>query len=296
MRLFKKTNIDFVGKYKLAGIFSVVVIVIGLSSIVMKGGLNLSIDFTGGSIAQLKFENPIDIKEARKSLQDQGFTNVEIVTVGSENEVIIRTQLVGQDLKEKLNTAFANKSFETRRIELVGPKIGKELSTTAVRAIAVALLLILIYIGFRFDFYYAVGSVVALIHDILFTVTIFSLADLEINLAIIAAFLTIVGYSLNDTIVVFDRIRENIKIRAKESLESIVNCSLNETLSRTIITSLTTLIVVIFLNIFGSELIKLFALALIFGVIIGTYSSVFVASPTMIFFENRAGRKLKKKK
>jgi preprotein translocase subunit SecF len=175
-----------------------------------------------------------------------------------------------------------------RRIESVGPKIGKELQQDALFAIGLALMLILIYIGFRFDAYYALGSVAALLHDVLITLAIFSLLAYEINLSIIAAFLTIVGYSLNDTIVVFDRIRENIPKHLKKTLKEIVNFSINETMSRTIITSLTTMMVVIILFIWGGEVINLFAFALIVGVLIGTYSSIFVASPVMLYFESRS--------
>ncbi|NOZ09389.1 MAG: protein translocase subunit SecF [FCB group bacterium] len=296
MRLFKNTNYDFLGKRKIAITLSLIVIVTGLLSIAIKGGLNLSIDFTGGTIAQLKFEEPVDISELRGLLQDQDLGNVGIVAFGDENEVLIKTAASGTIVEQKLNSAFSGKKFETRRIESVGPKIGKELSTTAVRAILVALILILIYIAFRFDFYYAIGAVVALLHDILVTLGIFSLLNLEINLEIIAAFLTIVGYSLNDTIVVFDRIRENIKALSREKLENIVNTALNGTLSRTIITSFTTLIVVLILFIIGLSIIQLFAFALIIGVVVGTYSSIYIASPVMVYFENRAGRKMKKKK
>lgn len=296
MRILSNTNIDFLSRRKLAAILSVSLIVAGLLSIVIRGGLNLSIDFTGGTIAQLKFEQPWNTLDLRATLENSGFSNVEVVTLGGDNEFLIKMADSGPTIKAELNEALADHNFETRRIELVGPKIGKELSTTAVRAIAVALLLILIYIAFRFDFFYAIGAVTALVHDILITLGIFSLLNLEINLVIIAAFLTIVGYSLNDTIVVFDRIRENIKALAREPLEVIVNTSLNSTLSRTVITSLTTLLVVFFLLIHGLEVIKLFALALIIGVLVGTYSSLFVASPVMVFLENRAGRKIKKKK
>jgi len=296
MRLFKNLNIDFLSRRKLAAIVSLVLIVAGLLSIIVHGGLNLSIDFTGGTIAQLKFEDQVTTNEIKSALEEKGFNNVEVVTIGSGNEMLIKMQSSSTNVKEEINEAFAGKVFETRRIELVGPKIGKELSVTAVKAIGTALLLILIYIAFRFDLYYAVGAVAALVHDILITLGLFSIANLEINLVIIAAFLTIVGYSLNDTIVVFDRIRENIKGYARETLETIVNISLNSTLNRTIITSVTTLVVVLFIFFIGMEVIKLFALALIIGVLVGTYSSIFVASPVMVFFENRAGRKMKKKK
>ena len=182
------------------------------------------------------------------------------------------------------------KTFTLRRVESVGPKIGKELQSDALKAIGLALLLILIYITFRFDRYYALGSVMALIHDVLITLGVFSLLDYEINLSIIAAFLTIVGYSLNDTIVVFDRIRENIPKFMKKTLNDVVNISLNETLNRTVITSLTTMVVVVILFIWGGKVINLFAFALIVGIFIGTYSSLFVASPVMVFFEKRSSK------
>jgi len=297
MRPFKNIHFDFISKRKIAVVFSITLIIIGIIGAYLHNGLALSIDFTGGTIAQLKFQEHLNITDARDILSAHGFDNVEITTIGGDNanEILIKTPLTESDIQEKLNTDFSGKAFETRRIEQVGPKIGSELRKDAIESIAVALALILIYIGFRFDFYYGIGAVVALAHDVLITIGLFALLQLEINLATIAAFLTIVGYSLNDTIVVFDRIRENIKINAREKLEKIVNRSLNETLNRTIITSVTTLIVVVVLFLGGMETIKLFALALLFGVLIGTYSSIFVASPVMIYFENRAGRKIAKK-
>jgi preprotein translocase subunit SecF len=193
-------------------------------------------------------------------------------------------------LTQNLKTAL-NKSFEVRRVESVGPKIGKELQSDARNAILLALLLIGIYIAFRFDRFYAYGSVAALIHDILITLGIFSLLNIEIDLTIVAAFLTIVGYSLNDTIVIFDRIRENVVKHGRETLDTIVNISLNSTLGRTVVTSLTTLMVVVILFILGGEVIKNFAFALIVGVLVGTYSSVYIASPVMIYFEKQAAAK-----
>ncbi len=296
MRVFKNISIDFVSKRKAASLFSIVMIVIGIGAIVVRGGLNLAIDFTGGTEVQLRFEQPMDIGDARKALEAQGIENPSLVTIGSDRELLLYTQLSGPEVKEEVQAAFADREFETRRIEQVGPKIGKETSNDAFLAIMMALLLILFYIMFRFDFYYALGSVAALVHDILITVGIFAIFNLEINLIIVAAFLTIVGYSLNDTIVVYDRIRENIKAYASKSLEDIVNISLNTTLNRTVITSVTTLLVVISLLIFSLGHIVLFATALFIGILIGTYSSIFVASPVMIFFENKQHRKLKKKK
>ena len=289
MRLLSKTNIDFISKQKITGFLSIALIVAGIASLIMKGGPLLSIDFTGGTVAQVKFEKPVELGQLRETLSDYGFKGAEIVEFGSPDEILIKTQFSGSssEISEKLTLALGN-SFTLRRVESVGPKIGKELQTDALKAIGLALLLILIYITFRFDRYYALGSVIALIHDVLITLGVFSLLDYEINLSIIAAFLTIVGYSLNDTIVVFDRIRENIPKFMKKTLNDVVNISLNETLNRTVITSLTTMMVVVILFLWGGKVINLFAFALIIGVFVGTYSSLFVASPVMVYFEKRS--------
>ena len=289
MRFLSKTNIDFISKQKLTGLLSIVLIIAGIASLIMKGGPLLSIDFTGGTVAQIKFEKPVELGQLRNSLSDYGFKGAEIVEFGSPDEVLIKTQFTGSnsEISEKLTLALG-KTFILRRVETVGPKIGKELQSDALKAIGLALLLILIYITFRFDRYYALGSVMALIHDVLITLGVFSLLDYEINLSIIAAFLTIVGYSLNDTIVVFDRIRENIPKFMKKTLNDVVNISLNETLNRTVITSMTTMMVVVILFIWGGKVINLFAFALIVGIFIGTYSSLFVASPVMVYFEKRS--------
>jgi len=289
MRFLSKTNIDFISKQKITGFLSIALIVAGIASLIMKGGPLLSIDFTGGTVAQVKFEIPVELGQLRETLSDYGFEGAEIVEFGSPDEILIKTQFSGSssEISEKLTLALGN-SFTLRRVESVGPKIGKELQTDALKAIGLALLLILIYITFRFDRYYALGSVMALIHDVLITLGVFSLLDYEINLSIIAAFLTIVGYSLNDTIVVFDRIRENIPKFMKKTLNDVVNISLNETLNRTVITSLTTMMVVVILFLWGGKVINLFAFALIIGVFVGTYSSLFVASPVMVYFEKRS--------
>ena len=289
MRFLSKTNIDFISKQKITGFLSIALIIAGIASLIMKGGPLLSIDFTGGTVAQVKFEKPVELGQLRETLSDYGFKGAEIVEFGSPDEILIKTQFSGSssEISEKLTLALGN-SFTLRRVESVGPKIGKELQTDALKAIGLALLLILIYITFRFDRYYALGSVMALIHDVLITLGVFSLLDYEINLSIIAAFLTIVGYSLNDTIVVFDRIRENIPKFMKKTLNDVVNISLNETLNRTVITSLTTMMVVVILFLWGGKVINLFAFALIIGVFVGTYSSLFVASPVMVYFEKRS--------
>ncbi len=292
MKLIKKTNFNFLKISKVMVLLSISCILIGIFSLISKGGPKLSIDFTGGTIAQLQFQEEIQIVELRSKLMQNDFPDTEIIEFGNSKEVLIKMQVSGSSNKisEKLNSALGD-DFIIRRIESVGPKIGKELQSDAILAIILALSMILIYIGFRFDFYYAFGSVVALIHDVLITLGIFSLLSYEIDLSIVAAFLTIVGYSLNDTIVVFDRIRENFPKYVKKTLKEVINISLNETLSRTIITSLTTLIVVAVLFIWGGEVIHLFAFALIIGVFIGTYSSVFIASPVMAFLEEKSKKR-----
>ncbi len=292
MKFFSNTNINFTGKNHIARFISLALILSGIASLLMKGGPALSIDFTGGAIAQIKFTEVVDVASLRSSLVGSEFENAEIIEFGSPEEVLFKVQYSGSNtqLTQNLKTAL-NKSFEVRRVESVGPKIGKELQSDARNAILLALLLIGIYIAFRFDRFYAYGSVAALIHDILITLGIFSLLNIEIDLTIVAAFLTIVGYSLNDTIVIFDRIRENVVKHGRETLDTIVNISLNSTLGRTVVTSLTTLMVVVILFILGGEVIKNFAFALIVGVLVGTYSSVYIASPVMIYFEKQAAAK-----
>lgn len=297
MRIIKQTNINFLKQKTIAFGISLALIIAGLASITMNGGLGLSIDFTGGTVIQVLFEKAPDITEIRTNLESNGFGSAEVIEFGSPNELLIKTDIIEntEDANQKLSSALGNYKYEIRRVEMVGPKIGSELRKDAIYAIIMALIGIMVYIWFRFDRYYAVGSVAALVHDVFITLGIFSLLSKDIDLSIIAALLTIVGYSLNDTIVVFDRIRENIHKHSKERLEGVVNLSLNETLSRTVITSLTTLIVVIVLLLLGGEVIHNFAFALTVGVFVGTYSSIFVASPVMIHLENKHNQKLAEK-
>lgn len=297
MRIIKQTNINFLKQKTIAFGISLALIIAGLASITMNGGLGLSIDFTGGTVIQVLFEKAPDITEIRSNLESNGFGSAEVIEFGSPNELLIKTDIIEntEDANQKLSSALGNYKYEIRRVEMVGPKIGSELRKDAIYAIIMALIGIMVYIWFRFDRYYAVASVVAIVHDVFITLGIFSLLSKDIDLSIIAALLTIVGYSLNDTIVVFDRIRENIHKHSKERLEGVVNLSLNETLSRTVITSLTTLIVVIVLLLLGGEVIHNFAFALTVGVFVGTYSSIFVASPVMIHLENKHNQKLAEK-
>ena len=387
MQFFGETHINFVGTRRKAFVISAVLILAGLISLAIKGGPNLSIDFEGGTLIQVRFDKPVPIDRLREVVSATGYEGGEIQQFGAPNEYLIKVEKIREtsfatkklvdglkkaypqygwkvvssreiapdiakkieggtivkveadsippinDLKEKLKEVgvgvedatleqkrrvtfklpflgveskvaeklkselvrkFPDREIEIRRTETVGPKIGEELKSKAWAAIIISLFGILVYISWRFEFKFAVGAIIALAHDVLITVGIFSLFNKEISLAIIAALLTIVGYSLNDTIVVFDRIRENFSLRRRESYENMVNISINESLSRTIITSLTTLIVIIFLLVMGGEVIHDFAFALLIGVIVGTYSSIYVASPVLIEWQSRqSGRKRK---
>jgi len=290
MQFFKDLNLNIVGKRRIAYVFSAVLILAGLFSLLFHGGVEYGIDFTGGTALQVKFEKTMDAGDIRNALTDIGLGDAEIKRLGLEdvNEFLIRVEQrqegaeVAQLMEQELIKDFSDNPYEIISVNEVGPKIGGELRRAAFWAVFVSLIGILIYISWRFEFKFAVGAVVALFHDVLITLGIFSILNLEITLSVVAAFLTIVGYSLNDTIVVYDRIRENIKVLRRDNFTNLVNTSLNQTISRTVITSVTTFIVVLVLYIFGGEVIHNFALALLIGVLIGTYSSIFVASSLVL--------------
>lgn len=297
MQFFRTPNIDFIGLRHKAMIISAILLVIGLGSVALHKGFRTSIDFAGGSLVEIRLEHPIPLQEVRALISDAGFSGAEVTNFGALNEYLIKVKAVGnavevaEEIKATLLANIQDQEIDIRRTETVGPKIGSELKTAAFWAVIYSLLGIVAYISWRFEFRFAVAAIVALIHDVLFTLGFFSVANLEVSLAVIAAILTIVGYSLNDTIVVFDRIRENIHSKRRESYDRLVNASVNETLSRTVITSLTTLAVVTALVIFGGEVIKDFALTLLVGVLIGTYSSMFIASPVLVEWHHwRVGR------
>lgn len=300
MQLIKPDiNLDFVGKRKAAVIFSAVLILVGLFSLVTKGGPEYGIDFAGGTLVQIKFEEPTKagaIKDALKGLELKGLA---VQQFGDEaNEFLVRAQdttgkLEGlsRSISAALEESYGSGKVEVRRTEMVGPQVGKDLREKGLMAVLYAMIGILVYITWRFEFRFAVGAVLALLHDVLITLGVFSLFGKEIDLPIIAAFLAIIGYSLNDTIIVYDRIRENMGKHGRDGFPAVVNRSVNETLSRTILTSGTTLLVVLALFLFGGGVIHNFAFALLVGVIVGTYSSVFVASPLLIFWEDRKAAK-----
>ena len=301
MRIVRDTHIDFMSKTFIAGCLSALLIIIGAASLIINGGPKLSIDFKGGTMVAVNFTEPVDINKIRSALaevsidgQNFDFSTEEIKHFGDETNVAIRIASLDNEpprfanrVAEKLATVYPELLPEERTdfilsIDKVGPKVGAELSGDAILAMLYALGFILVYISIRFEFKYAVGAIAALTHDVLITLGVFSVLGYEISLAVIAAFLTIVGYSLNDTIVIFDRVRENVKALKGASMESVINQSINESLSRTIITSLTTFLVVLILFLVGGEVIHTFSFAMIVGVIIGTHSSIFVASPVVI--------------
>ena len=293
MEFLVGTHINFLGHRRRAFILSLVVIAIGLISLVIQGGPKLGIDFEGGILLQVQFEQPIAAESIRATLAEIGLGDAEIQHFGSGREAIIRTRdQGGEDLTgailRALNEANPDNQADVRRQELVGPKVGGELRKKATLAILYALFGILIYISLRFEFKFAVGAVAALVHDVLIVLGMFSLTGRELSLPVIAAFLTVVGYSLNDTIVIYDRIREDRRKLYGKSFVEIVNTSLNESLSRTIVTSLTTLLVVLCVFFLGGEVIRDFAFALMIGVIVGTYSSLYVASPLVVEWDIRA--------
>jgi len=293
MRFLKETNIDFLSMRRFGFVISGAFILAGIVSLLLQGGPLLSIDFTGGTLAQVRFEEAPDIAKVRSALNALDVGIGEVQTFGTPNEILIRLQVsqnaenLTTELKAALQAQFPGQSIDFRRVETVGPKIGSELQGKAFFAVFTAIIGILIYISIRFELKFAIGAIAALIHDVLITLGVFSILNYEISLAIIAAFLTIVGYSLNDTIVVFDRVRENMKLLKNIDQKTIFNKSINESLSRTIITSLTTFAVVFILYIAGGEVIRYFAFAMIVGVIVGTYSSIYVASPVVFLWQQR---------
>lgn len=295
MQIFTDTNFDFLGKRKIAYAVSAFFVLLGVVGIIL--GLNFGIDFAGGTLVQVKFYKEVQIDQVRAALASINLDKAEIQSIGAAHDLMIRAPQmenanVGNIIKDELHKVFGDDSFEIRREETVGPKIGSELRETAVYAILFSLLFMIIYIWFRFDLRFGVAAVVALFHDVLVVLGLFYIFRMEISLPVVAAVLTVVGYSINDTIVVFDRIRENVRLMRRASLSEIINASINQTLSRTLITSLTTFIVVFMVLLFGGEVLHGFAFALTFGVITGTYSSIFVASPVVIEWANYQDRKL----
>jgi SecD/SecF fusion protein len=285
LQFFKETKIDFLKRRYIAYFLSAIVIIVGLSSFIMRGAGNFGVDFTGGTLVQVRFEKKIELDEIRSIIKKAGIESAQLQKFGEKNEILIKSDAdISKIIKKDLSQNLKDNKFEILRIEHVGPAVGQELRKKAVLAVIFALVGMLIYISLRFEFIFAVGAIVALFHDAIITIGLLSLSGRQISLPVIAAILTIVGYSINDTIVVFDRIREDARLMqaSKKDFKKIVNTALNETLSRTILTSTTTLMVVATLFVMGGAVIKDFAFTLLVGIIVGTYSSIYVASPILI--------------
>ena len=288
------THFDFMGKIKMTMTISGLVILIGLGSVALSGGLKYGIDFAGGTLIQLQFKTPPDIEVIRDGLKTISLGESTIQEFGSKRDILIRIQrseekleAVGSKVRNSLGGKFNKEDITIERVEMVGPKVGRDLREKALLSILYAIIGIVIYISWRFELQYAVAAIIALVHDVLVTLGAFSILDKEFTLVIIAAFLAIIGYSLNDTIVVFDRIRENLRRRGKNTFVQTINASINQTLSRTLLTSGTTLMVVVALFFFGGEIIHDFSFALLVGILVGTYSSIFIASAFLVYWDSR---------
>ncbi len=301
LEILGKTNIDFMGKRMIAFTFSGVMVLMGLIAVVQiaRGAANLGIDFAGGTAVQLKFEQPIRIDEARKVLEANGLGNAELQEFGQDNKLLIRVKTsttieekTAETVVDVFKTKFASNQFVVDSSTEIGPTIGKKLQEDALIAIVISFIGIILYIAFRFELRFGVAAALATFHDVLAVLGTFYVLDKEITVLIVTALLTLAGYSLTDTVVVFDRIRENLKSRRRESEEATINTAVNQVLSRTIVTSLTVVLVLIPLTLAGGEVLHDFSLALLGGVIFGTYSSVFVASPLLLLWPGRSGRLL----
>ena len=280
-------NIRFSDYYKKLNLFSISLIILSVLFLIFKG-LNLGIDFKGGTLIEIRTENSkVDIGEIRQSFMKMNLGDVNVKKFGKENDFLVKIEVkksTDENFIESINKKLSSdlgSEVNFRRVENVGPKVSNELLKSGLLAISLSLTAMLLYIWIRFEWQFSVGAIAALIHDVIITIGIFSLLSYEINLSIVAAILTIVGYSMNDTVVIFDRIRENLKKYSKLTILEISNQSTNETLSRTLITSVTTLLALFSIYIFGGEILKGFSFAMIIGVIIGTYSSIFVAAPIL---------------
>ena len=283
-----RSDIKFINYFRIFIFLSLILIIISIGSIIYKG-LNFGVDFKGGTLIELRVENTeIGIGDLRQSFLKMNLGDVNVKKFGKENDFLIKfegndknKENFVEDIKIQLSKDIGN-NFSFRRVEDVGPKVSGELLKSGLIAIVLSLSAMLIYIWIRFEWQFSLGAIIALVHDVIVTIGFFSILEFEINLSIVAAVLTIVGYSMNDTVVIFDRVRENLKKYTSKTINEISNLSINETLSRTIITSLTTLLALLSIFFFGGEILKGFSFAMILGVIFGTYSSIFIANPILI--------------
>ena len=294
IEILKKTNIDFIGKKYITLLVTGTLTVLGIIAIIQiaAGKANMGIDFAGGTSIQLRFEKPVTLQSVRSALESGGIKDFELQDIPAENKVLIRTKQSEGDLSKiadsitaALSQTLSDNKYIVDSTTAIGPKVGSKLRNDAVKAIIMATIGILIYVAFRFKFQFGVGATVATFHDVLAVLGIFYLMGKEINLIVVSGLLTIAGYSLTDTVVVYDRIRENLKIQLREPIANVINNSINEVLSRTIITSLTTFFAAVALFFLGGEVIHDFALAIMLGIIVGTYSSIYVASPILLLWK-----------
>ena len=293
------SNIKFINYFKIFNLLSALLILFSIISIIYKG-LNFGIDFKGGTLIELRVESSeIRINDIRSSFLKMNLGDVSVKKFGEENDYLVKFENTGQkskieNIKNELLNDLGN-NFSFRRVENVGPKVSKELLRSGLIAICLSLSAMLFYIWIRFEWQFSLGAIIALIHDVIITMGFFSVLEFEINLSIVAALLTIVGYSMNDTVVIFDRVRENLRKYSSKDINEVSNLSINETLSRTIITSSTTLFALLSIFFFGGEILNGFSFAMILGVIFGTYSSIFIANPILIFLKVNQDSFLKKK-
>jgi len=303
LEILGKTNVDFMGKRRYAFLFSGIMVVLGIVALIQiaRGQANLGIDFAGGTAVQLKFDQLVRIEDARKALESNGLADAELQEFGQENKLLIRVKAsttIEEKTAEKVVSIFSKEfpgnKFVVESSTEIGPTIGKKLQSDALVAIVISFAGIILYIAARFELRFGVAAALATFHDVLAVLGAFYILDKEITLLVVTALLTLAGYSLTDTVVVFDRIRENLRLRRREQEATMINNAINQVLSRTIVTSLTVVLVLIPLTLAGGEVLHDFSLALLWGVIFGTYSSVFVASPLLLLWPGGAGRLLKR--
>jgi preprotein translocase subunit SecF len=304
LRIFHNTKYDFIKWWKVAAISTVAFMVIGLASFAFTGPVNYSVEFTGGTLVQLKFKQAGDAGKIRAALDAAGIAGAEVQQFGGPDEFIIRAQekslveqqaagaeKVADQINRALTTSLGEGSFKVERKESISPKVGEELSRNAVLAMVLVSLATLVYLAFRFEWRFGVAAVVATLHDTLITIAFIKLLHLEVSLTVVAAILTLLGYSMNDTIIIFDRVRENLKTAGKDSLYNILNRSINDTLPRSIMTHATTFAASLALLIFAGEVIRPFAWVMTFGIFVATFSSIYVAGPVLLWIEAKFPRK-----
>ena len=298
MRLFAHANYDFLGRRRIAYLITLAIMLPGLLVLLLRG-VNYSVEFTGGTLIQVQSSKRVDVGSVRSALSARGIEGAEIQTFGSERELVIRarlaevgtdqndTQAAGKALQQALDSSLGAGSYTILRTEAVGPKVGGELRHKALMAILLSFLAVLAYLAYRFEWRFGVAAIIATAHDIIASIAFIGIVRLEVSLFVVAGLMTIIGYSLNDTIVIFDRIRENLHLQKREHLETILNRSINETLPRTVFTGTTALGSLLALAILGGDVVRPFALLMLFGVIVGTFSSIFIAAPALLEIEKR---------